>query len=37
MDDVGLTLERNGVASFHQSFVDVLGSLDAKARALVRH
>ena len=36
MDDVGLTLEDQGVASFHQSFQDVLAELDAKARKLVR-
>ena len=34
MDDVGLTLEDQGVASFHESFQDVLGALDAKARQL---
>jgi transaldolase len=34
MEDVGLTLEDQGVASFHQSFQDVLGELDAKARQL---
>lgn len=34
MDDVGLTLEDHGVASFHQSFQDVLGELDTKARQL---
>ena len=34
MDDVGLTLEDEGVASFHESFQDVLGALDAKARQL---
>ncbi|MDQ6949259.1 MAG: transaldolase [Actinomycetota bacterium] len=36
MDDVGLTLEDHGVASFHQSFQHVLGALDAKARQLSR-
>jgi len=35
MDDVGLTLEDHGVAAFHQSFREVLGALDAKARQLV--
>ena len=35
MDDVGLTLEDQGVASFHQSFQDVLGALDTKAHHLV--
>lgn len=34
MDDVGLTLEDQGVASFHSSFQDVLGELDTKARQL---
>jgi transaldolase len=34
MDDVGLTLEDNGVAGFHQAFGHVLASLDAKARQL---
>ena len=31
MDDVGLTLEDRGVASFHESFQDMLGGLTAKA------
>ena len=35
MDDVGLTLEDQGVASFHRSFQDVLGELGTKARQLV--
>jgi transaldolase len=34
MDDVGLTLEAQGVTSFHESFQDVLGELDTKARRL---
>jgi transaldolase len=34
MDDVGLTLEDQGVAGFHQSFQDVLGELDRKAHRL---
>jgi transaldolase len=34
MDDVGVSLEDQGVASFHQSFQDVLGALDLKARQL---
>ena len=34
MDDVGLTLEDEGVASFHQSFHDVLGALHAKSDRL---
>ena len=37
MDDVGLTLENQGVASFHESFRDVLGALDAKAHQLAIH
>jgi transaldolase len=35
MDDVGHTLEEQGVAAFHESFQDVLGELDAKAHAIV--
>ena len=31
MDDVGLTLENQGVASFHQSFQEVLAALEVKA------
>jgi transaldolase len=34
MDDVGRTLEDQGVASFHQSFTHVLEALEAKARQL---
>ncbi|HZJ26283.1 MAG TPA: transaldolase [Acidimicrobiia bacterium] len=34
LSDVGLTLEDEGVASFHQSFQDVLGALDVKAQQL---
>jgi transaldolase len=34
MDDVGLTLEQQGVASFHKSFEEVLAALDTKARQL---
>ena len=34
VDDVGLTLEDNGVAGFHKSFQHVLASLHAKARQL---
>lgn len=34
MDDVGLALEAQGVASFHESFQDVLGALAAKAHRL---
>lgn len=34
MDDVDLTLEHDGVASFHDSFRHVLGVLDAKASRL---
>jgi transaldolase len=35
MDDVGRTLEDQGVAGFHESFAHVLGALEAKARQLV--
>jgi transaldolase len=35
MDDVGRTLEDQGVASFHESFVHVLQALEAKAGRLV--
>jgi transaldolase len=34
MDDVGQTLEDQGVASFHQSFAHVLQALESKARQL---
>ncbi len=34
MDNVGLTLENEGIASFHASFQDVLGALDTKAQQL---
>ncbi|MFL6265615.1 MAG: transaldolase family protein, partial [Actinomycetes bacterium] len=34
MDDVGRTLEDQGVASFHQSFTHVLEALESKARQL---
>ena len=34
MDDVGRTLEDQGVASFHQSFAHVLQALEGKARQL---
>jgi transaldolase len=34
MDDVGRTLEEQGVASFHQSFAHVLQALEGKARQL---
>jgi transaldolase len=34
MADVGKTLENLGVASFHESFVEVLNALDSKARRL---
>jgi transaldolase len=34
MDDVGRTLEDQGVASFHQSFAHVLQALETKARQL---
>jgi len=35
MDDVGLTLEADGVTSFHESFRHVLGALTTKSRQLV--
>ncbi|MEP6623483.1 MAG: transaldolase [Acidimicrobiia bacterium] len=34
MDDVGLRLEDQGIASFHQSFEAVLGALETKARGV---
>jgi transaldolase len=37
MDDVGLTLEERGVASFHESFAGVLEALDAKVQRLASH
>jgi transaldolase len=37
MDDVGLTLENQGVASFHESSRQLLAALDDKARPLARH
>jgi transaldolase len=37
MDDVGLTLEDEGVASFHESFRHVLDALKAKADKLTVH
>ena len=33
MDDVGRTLEDQGVASFHESFAHVLRALEAKPRS----
>jgi transaldolase len=36
MDDVGHTLEDEGIATFQASFTHVLGTLDAKASALPR-
>jgi transaldolase len=36
MDDVGAALEDQGVASFHDSFANVLAALDTKARQLAR-
>jgi transaldolase len=33
MDDVGRTLEREGIAAFQASFTHVLGTLEAKSRA----
>ena len=35
MEDVGRTLEQEGVASFMKSFQEVLAALDAKARQLI--
>jgi len=37
MDEVGATLENEGIASFHDSFAHVLVALDTKARKLGRH
>jgi transaldolase len=34
MDDVGLSLEEQGMAGFHQSFAHVRGPLEAKPRQL---
>jgi len=36
MDDVGRTLEEQGVASFHDSFAPVLGALKAKTGQLAQ-
>jgi transaldolase len=36
MEDVGVTLEEQGVLGFHNSFSHVLNTLDAKARRLAR-
>lgn len=36
MDDVGLTLEDQGVAGFHESFQDMLADLTAKAHQPIR-
>jgi transaldolase len=36
IDDVGLTLENNGVASFHDSYQHLLGTLDEKRQSLTR-
>ena len=36
MDDVGHALEDQGVAGFHQSFADLLVTLDAKARRVAQ-
>lgn len=36
MDDVGLTLENQGVASFHASYQNVLAALAAKAGQVSR-
>jgi len=37
MDDVGVTLENEGLASFHDSFAHVLAALKGKARRLSSH
>jgi hypothetical protein len=37
MDDVGLALETEGMASFHKSFREVLAALDARSRQPTRH
>lgn len=37
VDDVGATLENEGIASFHDSFSHVLVALDSKARRLGSH
>ena len=37
MDDVGRTLEEQGVASFHESFAHLLETLEAKTRRLAHH
>jgi transaldolase len=37
MDDVGLTLENQGIAGFHESSQQVLAALAAKAHQLSRH
>lgn len=36
MDDVGLTLENQGVAAFHESFGDVLAALEHNANHSAR-
>ena len=36
MDNVGATLEEQGVASFHNSFAHLLGALERKAASLTR-
>jgi transaldolase len=36
IDDVGHTLEEQGVASFHESFAHVLRALETKARSIAR-
>ena len=37
MDEVGATLENEGIASFHDSFAHVLAALDSKAHKLGKH
>ena len=35
LDDVGHTLEREGIAAFQASFTHVLGTLEAKSHARI--
>jgi transaldolase len=37
LDDVAVTLEEQGVASFHESYQNVLSSLDTKAQQSAIH
>jgi hypothetical protein len=36
MEDVGLTLEKQGIAGFQESFQQMLAGLDARAEQLSR-